>query len=313
MGLGDDVAILSDHNLVVTKDLMVAGVHFREKDDLDLVARKLLRVNISDLVAKGAKPEAYVLGCVWPQKTTLEMIEQFVDGLAHDQDHYNCYLIGGDTVRHKKASAPLTLSVTFYGTAPKGGILCRDGAFAGEDLYVTGTVGDAGLGLACLTGRYKPDQTAGEYLCDRYWLPQPRITFGSALTSFASAAMDISDGLLADAGHLADRSDIAIEINGEDIPLSTAANEWLEKWENGGASQEKDRHEALGELATFGDDYEILFTAPSSLRRSVAMAATASKTQVTRIGRTRKGQGVTLLDGDKNQIKMDRSGFDHFS
>ncbi|MEO0320937.1 MAG: thiamine-phosphate kinase [Pseudomonadota bacterium] len=303
-GLGDDVA-LADDRLVITKDVLIAGVHFRKDDPLDLVARKVLRVNISDLVAKGAKPRSYLLGCVWPQKTTQQDIATFVDGLSQDQSQFRCQLIGGDTTRHRIAAGPLTVSATFLGEAPADGLILRDGAATGDDVYVTGTIGDAGLGLLALGGKRPIDDDQHTALIARYHLPQPRLTFGTALTSFASASMDVSDGLIADAGHMAGQSGVKIILDLAALPVSEGAQTWL-------ASQ-RDQEKARLKLAGFGDDYEILFAAPHAMRRGVEMAAKASRTRVTRIGKMKKGSGVEVLGKDGHVIPVAATGFNHFS
>ncbi|MEL6111470.1 MAG: thiamine-phosphate kinase [Pseudomonadota bacterium] len=303
-GLGDDVA-LADERLVVTKDVLIAGVHFRKDDPLDLVARKVLRVNISDLVAKGAKPRSYLLGCVWPQKTNLQEIEAFTDGLSKDQHEFRCQLIGGDTVRHRTVAGPLTISATFLGEAPADGPILRDGAAPGDDVYVTGTIGDAGLGLLVLNGKLKNEGDQYTALTQRYHLPQPRVMFGTALASFASAAMDVSDGLIADAGHLARQSGVNVMLDLAAMPLSDAAATWLAK--------QRDEEQARLKLAGFGDDYEILFTASNAMRRGVEMAAKASRTAVTRIGKVKKGAGVDVLNAEGVRVPVETTGFNHFS
>ncbi len=306
--LSDDVGVLDEARLVVTKDLLIEGVHFRPRDPLDLVAQKLMRVNISDLVAKGVRPTGYFLGCAWPAKTTRAMIEKFVTGLANAQAEFKISLMGGDTTKHKSATAPLTLSATFYGVAasagPTGGIVRRSGAKVADDLYVTGTIGDAGLGLGVLEGHYKPAKIEKDFLKQRYQLPTPRIAFGSAINSFATAAIDVSDGLLADCGHIEQQSEVGVHIDLSAIPLSKAAHDWVH--------DQEDYREAMNFLMSCGDDYEILFTAPKPMARSVAMAARASRTQVTKIGLIRRGHGVHVLDDELNPIEMDIKGFNHF-
>lgn len=301
--LTDDAALIDD-DLVVTKDLMVSGVHFLPKDPLDLVARKLLRVNLSDLAAKGAKPVGYVLGCVWPSNIKREAIELFATGLREDQETFRIELYGGDTTVHGAKGAPLTLSATFFGTAPKRGIIKRSGASAGDDLYVTGTIGDAGLGLAALKKEEKFTTVDKASLAGRYHLPEPRLSLGAAIAGVATAAIDVSDGLLADAGHLARASGLHARIEAVTLPRSPAVASWI-------ASQ-PDRWRALAEIAGFGDDYEILFAAPQTLRRSVAMAAKASRTEVARIGMLTRGEGVALLNEKGAEIPFDSGGFDHF-
>ncbi|MEE2691911.1 MAG: thiamine-phosphate kinase [Pseudomonadota bacterium] len=302
--LKDDAALLATGEYVVTKDLIVAGVHFLEKDPLDLVARKLLRVNLSDLAAKGARAVGYFLGCVWPKAIKEEAIARFAQGLAVDQELYRIALFGGDTTKHRAAGAPLTLSATLFGTPPRQGMMARGGASVGDDLYVTGTIGDAGLGLAALEKRETFSKLDRDFLVARYRLPEPRLTMGGALAGHVSAALDVSDGLIADAGHLARESGVAAVIDAERIPLSEAAGLWLAK--------QDDRNAALGALATFGDDYEILFAAPPSMRRAVDMASKVSKTRVRRIGQLTKGSGVTLHDLDGHDIDIGPGGYDHF-
>lgn len=303
LNLTDDAALL-DNSYVVTKDVMVAGVHFLPKDPLDLVARKLLRANLSDLAAKGAKPLGYVLGCVWPASVKRQAIELFAAGLREDQEAFRVSLYGGDTVVHRTKSAPLTLSATFFGTPPKQGMTTRSGASAGDDLYVSGMIGDAGLGLAALKKEYKFTTVDKASLASRYHLPEPRISLGAALAGLATAAIDVSDGLIADARHIANASGLRAEIQAVAVPRSAAAASWI--------AAQSNRWKAIGALAGFGDDYEILFSAPPAMRRSVTVAAKASRTEVTRIGTLTRGEGVALLDEKSGEIKVASDGFDHF-
>ena len=302
--LEDDAALVPEGEHVVTKDVIVAGVHFLEKDPLDLVARKLLRVNLSDLAAKGVRPVGYFLGCVWPKSAGAEQIAKFAEGLAADQEQYRIALFGGDTTKHRASSAPLTLSATLFGAPPRQGMIRRSGARAGDDVYVTGAIGDAGLGLAALEKRETFSKLDRDYLAARYRLPEPRLMLGGALAGHATAAIDVSDGLLADAGHLARASGVGVEIAAEDMPLSEAGRGWLAKQEDRGA--------ALARLASSGDDYEILFTAPFALRRAIDMTGKVSKTRVTRIGQCVKGPGVAFLDAAGAPISAPSAGFDHF-
>ena len=303
-GLRDDAALIDKGPFIVTKDAMVAGVHFLPKDPLDLVARKLLRVNLSDLAAKGAKPIGYFLSCVWPAKTNREDIELFARGLKEDQEYFKIALYGGDTSAHRLKSAPLTLSATFFGAPPRGGLVKRSGGQPGDDLYVTGHIGDAGLGLKALTKEEKFTTVDKASLALRYHLPEPRLSIGAAISGFATAAIDVSDGLIADAGHIAAASGLRAEIDAVSIPRSPAAGAWVARREN--------RWKALAEIASFGDDYEILFAAPSALRRSVTVAAKAARTEVSRIGALTRGEGAALLDEKGREIAVAAGGFDHF-
>lgn len=301
----DDAALLEQQNLVVTKDLMVAGVHFLPKDPLDLVAQKLIRANLSDLAAKGAKPIGYFLGCVWPKAVSRDSIAQFARGLGEDQGRFKISLYGGDTTMHSTKTGPLTLSATFFGTPPRQGMTPRSGASLGDDLYVSGTIGDAGLGLAALRKEFKFTTVDKASLSGRYHLPEPRLSLGAALAGLATAAIDVSDGLIADAGHLARASGLRAEIEAVAIPRSAGAASWV-------AAQDH-RWRALAKLVGFGDDYEILFAAPPAMRRSITVASKASRTEVSRIGTLSRGDGVLFLDEAGNPIPVESAGYDHFN
>lgn len=299
--LTDDAAAVGP--FVVTKDVLVEGVHFLAKDPRDLVAKKALRVNLSDLAAKGAKPVGYFLGCVWPRGVKEEAISDFTRGLAEDQEFFRLSLFGGDTTAHAD-KGPLMVSVTMVGAPASDGMIRRNGARPGEDVYVTGTIGDAGLGLRALQGAIKPTAAARKFLVDRYRLPAPRTAIGGALAGLASASIDVSDGLLADAGHIAQTSGAAIELAAAKIPLSAPAAQWL-----GGR---EDADSAIADLASCGDDYELLFTAPAARRRSIEMASQVTKTPVARIGAVVRGKGVRLLNEKGSAIAAPKRGYDHF-
>lgn len=302
--LTDDAASLPALDAVITKDVLVEGVHFRARDARAAVAKKALRVNLSDLAAKGARPVGYFLGCVWPSSVKEETIADFTTGLREDQDHFKIALIGGDTTAHIMKGAPLTISVTMVGARGPAGVIRRSGAKSGDDVYVSGTIGDAGLGLGVLAGDFKVSAAHKSFLTGRYRLPAPRLSLGGALGGHASASIDVSDGLIADAAHIAEQSAVAIDLFIDKIPLSEAASAWLEK--------EEDRDAAFAEIASFGDDYEILFTAPASRRRSIEMASQVTKTPVARIGAVSRGAGVRLINMDGAPIQIDCGGYDHF-
>lgn len=303
--LGDDAASLPALETVITKDLLVEGVHFRARDSRSSVAKKALRVNLSDLAAKGARPLGYFLGCVWPLGVKEETIAEFAVGLREDQDQFKISLIGGDTTAHIVKGAPLTISVTMIGALGSAGMIRRSGAAPGDDVYVSGSIGDAGLGLAALNGEIKFAAAHKLYLAGRYQSPSPRVSLGGALGGHASSSIDISDGLIADAGHIAEQSKVAIDIFADKLPLSDAAQSWIEKADDADA--------ALAQLASFGDDYEILFTAPATRRRSVELASQVTKTPVARIGTVVRGKGVRLLSAAGAPIAVARAGFDHFA
>jgi thiamine-monophosphate kinase len=251
-GLLDDAAVIAPlpgHELVAKTDAIVGGVHFLPGDPPDLIARKALRVNLSDLAAKGAVPRAYMLDIMLPRTVTEEWIAAFARGLAQDQDVYGMHLIGGDT---DSTPGPVTIAVVAFGDVPTGRMLRRGGACNGDTVFVTGTIGDAALGLEVLRGESaRPDTEAEKFLVDRYRLPRPRVTLGPRLVGLASAAIDVSDGLLADLRHICEVSELTAVIGAPRVPLSAAARAAL--------AADSGR---IRTVLTGGDDYEILFTAP---------------------------------------------------
>ena len=241
----DDAAVLAGRpglDLILTKDALVEGVHFLRDDPLDLVARKLLRVNLSDLAAKAAEPFGYLLAVSWAQWCDWPHRETFARGLAEDGQAFDLSLLGGDTT---STPGPLTASVTMLGWVPEGRMVKRSGAKPGDLLAVSGVIGDGRLGLMAARGEI--DDPA---LAARYRLPQPRIDLREMLRAHAHAAADVSDGLLADAGHLAEASGCAVRIELEKTPLSESARRWVES--------QPDPEAALLSLASGGDDYEIV-------------------------------------------------------
>ncbi|MGE3302252.1 MAG: thiamine-phosphate kinase [Hyphomonadaceae bacterium] len=275
-GLLDDAALIEHAGAIVaTTDAIVEGVHFLADDPLDAVARKALRVNLSDLAAKGARPLGYLLTLCWPAARRADEIAALAQGLAADQAEYAITLWGGDTVA---TPGPLMLSVTMLGAAGAR-TPARSDARAGDEVWVSGTIGDAGLGLRALRGEeFAPAER--EALIQRYRLPRPRTDLAAAVAAHAAAAMDVSDGLIADAGKIAAASGLALAIEAERVPLSPAAQAWL--------ARQADRGLALAFLASCGDDYEILLTAPPG--KAAALAAAG----FTRIGAARAGQGVVF-------------------
>ena len=305
--LKDDAASLPSADYIVTKDVLIAGVHFRKEDPLDLVAQKVMRANLSDLAAKGARPVGYFLGCVWGVQTSRRDINSFVNGLKKDQEQFNLALFGGDTTVHTDKNAPLMFSGTFFGLPPRNGVVRRDGAGEGDDIYVTGAIGDAGLGLRALLKKERFSKPDLAHFVERYQRPEPRLTMGSAIAGFASATIDVSDGLLADLGHIVKASGpgLGARIEACKIPLSPAGQSWLERQDA--------TDDAIAAIAAAGDDYELVFTAPSAHRRAVEMAGRAAKTPVTRIGTIVSGEGVRLLNVDNATIPVKSNGYNHFS
>lgn len=279
-GLLDDVAVLPGRpgfDLVLTKDAVVEGVHFLPDDPLDLVARKLLRVNLSDLAAKGAAPFGYLLATAWSPRCGWAERAAFAEGLRADQQEFGVSLLGGDTV---STPGPLTASVTLLGWAPAGRAVSRLGAKPGDRVFVTGVIGDGWLGLRAARGELgRLSEPAVERLARRYRLPEPRTALASVILDAASASADVSDGLLADAGRIAEASGVALEIDLERAPMSAEAAAWLEA---------EDVLEGRLRLASGGDDYEIIFTAPAE--RVGALSRSAVE-----IGRVTDGSGVRAL------------------
>ena len=291
LGLLDDVAVLPSRpgfDLVLTTDAMVAGVHFLADEPLDLVARKLLRANLSDLAAKGADPHGYLLTVAWPPEVDFEGRTRFAAGLAQDQAAFGVRLLGGDTV---STAGPLTVSMTLLGWTPAGRLVRRNGARPGDAVVVSGTIGDAGLGLQVLrrglTERPEPERAE---LAGRHRLPMPRLALRNALRAYASAAADVSDGLLADVGHIGESSGFGVTIHLEHLPLSPAAAAWL--------ARQPDPDVARLSLCTSGDDYEVVCTVRSRDVRAFTEAAAQDGVQVTVIGEIVEGVGLTAsFDG----------------
>jgi thiamine-monophosphate kinase len=298
LDLEDDAAtyaVPSGYELVLTADALVEGRHYLASDPADLIARKMLRVNLSDLAAKGAKPVGYLMTTALGPDVDESWIAKFVSGLAADQQEYGIALMGGDTVA---TPGPTTLSVTALGLVPTGRALRRKGAKAGDRLYVSGTIGDGILGLKVL--RAELLELGAHHraaLADRYHLPQARVALGAALLSggTVTAAMDVSDGLVADAGHIAAASRCGLILHADRVPLSPAAQEAL--------AEDLD---LLPVLLSGGDDYEILFTAGAGFTPPEAGVP------VVEIGEVISGSGVRVLDRDGAEIAMKVGGWQHF-
>ncbi len=303
LNLMDDAAAIPSRpgfDLIVTKDAMVEGVHFLPDDPPELVARKLLRVNLSDLAAKGAEPYAYFLAVAWPGNWDDRRKAMFAAGLREDQTSFGLKLLGGDTV---STPGPLTLSVTMLGWVPSGGMVKRSGAGLDDVVLVSGTIGDGWLGLRAAQGNLGDlPKDALTFLADRYRLPQPRVTLREVLRRCATAAADVSDGFLADAGHIGEASRLGAEIDLDRLPVSRAAAAWLKL--------QADRASALAQLATGGDDYEIVCTvAPADVEGAIREARSAGF-DLTAIGRAVAGTGVKAFY-EGRPIEITKTGWTH--
>jgi thiamine-monophosphate kinase len=292
--LKDDAALLTPppgRDLVLTADAMVGGVHFLADDPADLVGRKLLRVNLSDLAAKGAVPLCYLMTVSAPKDTPDSWFAGFAAGLAQDQATYGVTLLGGDTT---STPGPLSLSLTIIGHVAPGCAVQRSGARPGDEIWVTGSIGDGALGLQVALGNIAD---SSGYLQDRYRLPRPRV--GLELADIASAGMDVSDGLAQDLGHLCAASGVAAEIQADAVPLSDAARAAGPAW--------------FVTCLTGGDDYELLLAVPPKRREAFLASAGGAGIAVTCIGRFVAGSPeVVVRQASGEPLLLTKGGWSHF-
>ena len=302
LGLRDDAALIDcapGHRLVVTVDAMVEGVHYLSDDPPDLVARKLLRVNLSDLAAMGATPRHYLLTTALPAAREDGWVACFAEGLAEDQQRFRVDLLGGDSVA---PAGPAVLSLTAIGEVGAGDEIRRSGARPGDRIWVSGTIGDAFLGLGVLRGAY-PELRPGERaaLASRFQLPEPRTALGPRLAGIAHAMCDVSDGLLADLGHICEASRTGANVALAKLPLSPAAQRLVTAVPD-----------LAVRLATAGDDYELLFVAPPEASEAVAKLGAELALPITAIGTIERGERVRLLDASGNELPVETAGYRHF-
>lgn len=302
LGIGDDAAILAPppgHELVVSTDTLIEGVHFPASTGARDLGWKALAVNLSDLAAMGATPAWALLALTLPQADRA-FVADFADGFAELAAQHRVALVGGDTT-----SGPLGVTVVVHGFVPPGRALRRDGARAGDAVFVTGVIGDAAGGLACLERRHphllEASADARAALIERLDRPTPRVAAGVALRDVATACIDVSDGLLADLGHIAARSGVGIELDAWKLPTSSALLAAFEE------------SERLVLQAGGGDDYELAFTAP--LERATAIERDLARVGcgATRIGSVVAGHGVRLLDAGGGELVLARGGWNHFA
>lgn len=305
--LTDDVAFLPpldpQHQWVITKDMLSAGTHFFAEDPPQHIARKALRVNLSDLAAKGATPFGYFLGLAIPSSLSASWLEAFVQGLASDQSLYHLHLLGGDTITHSADS--LVISVTMIGKAnahfPK-----RSQAQIGDKVFVTGYLGEAALGLSLLKGHFNSISEASAFhLKERYYFPQPRLALASQISPYVHAMMDISDGLIQDAEHIAKASQVNIALLHSSLPLSFASKEILSQFP-----------EAAELIYAGGDDYELLFTCKEEAIFPITEAARLLSVPLTEIGKVdmlteKTNPQVTLYDDNNTPLFLRKKGYEH--
>jgi thiamine-monophosphate kinase len=306
-GLKDDCAIIQPqpgYDLVVTTDALVSGLHFFADESPEMIAWRALAVNISDLAAKGATPLCYLMALALPEAPTTDWMIQFAGGLKDAQDHYGLSLIGGDTDHRPRI--PLSITITAIGRVPEGRMVRRATAKIGDRIFVSGTLGDAPLGLIIRRNRETKrfpelDKEQRQFLLDRYLRPTARVELSALLLEHASAAMDLSDGLAKDLGRLCKTSGVAARIAFVELPRSGAATRVLAA------------HPEFAEVpACGGDDYEILATVPPARAEAFEEAALEEGVAVTDIGEIVNGSGVTLLDANGKAMVLAKTGYDHF-
>lgn len=303
--LGDDAAILKSHgdDIVVTTDAIVEGVHFLPDDPPDTIARKSLRVNLSDLAAKGAAPAGFVLTLAL-REAQEAWLEPFAHGLGCDAIQFGCPLLGGDTV---STPGPLMISITAFGRVPLGRMVHRAGAAADDVVVVTGTIGDAALGLDVLkrgavATALADDAAAREKLVGRYRVPLPRTALAKAVRDHAHAAMDVSDGLAGDLAKLCKLSGVSAVIDAESIPLSAAAATLLAR-----------RAVGVEAIVSGGDDYEILCAIPPASLEAFRQAAQTAGVEISAIGKIVAGSSAPcFLDKRGDRITLPRLSYSHF-
>jgi len=296
LGLTDDAAFYTPpmgQDLIISKDMLVADVHFFKGDAPRDIAEKALAVNLSDLAAKGAKPVGYMLGISLNDDINETWLEGFVEGLSDMQEAYSIALFGGDTV---KGNGPLTISITVFGTVLGGTGVKRSTARAGDLLCVTGTIGDAALGLKQREGKLK---VGHHHFLNCYLHPVPQQLLGQKLPQVASAAMDISDGLMADAAHMAKSSGVAITVHADKIPFSKETQDVL--------AEDKVFEWAV----TGGDDYQLLIAVNPAKRATLQHLSDEVGITVTDIGTLTAGEGAELLDADGKSLHFNKTGFTH--
>lgn len=306
LGLRDDAAFFTPppgKDIVVTTDPIVANVHFFPDQRADDIAWKALAVNVSDLAAKGATLLGYTLALSFPDAPTRAWMEQFSQGLASAQKAFGGTLLGGDTDR---TPGPLSISITVFGTVPRGRMVRRNGASCGDVIFVTGTLGDAALGLSL---QREPQAfanvlTSGDagFLTGRYLRPAPRIGLAPLLLEFASGALDISDGLAKDLNRLAVGADLHARVAFDALPLSPPARTMIATAPH-----------LVSAVISGGDDYEILFAVPSEREDDLKAASASLPFNVTRIGELNSGVGVSIIDAQGAEMPLGVGGYDHFA
>ncbi|MFZ6875968.1 thiamine-phosphate kinase [Undibacterium sp. Di27W] len=296
LGIGDDCALLNPSpgkQMAISSDMLVSGRHFFPDADPYRLGHKCLAVNLSDLAAMGAEPLGFTLALSLPEANQ-DWLAEFSRGLLALADEHHCHLIGGDTTK-----GPLNICITIFGELPPGTALRRDAAKVGDDIWVSGTLGDARLALAGYWKEVTLSEPDHQLAATRMHQPSPRIALGMALRGIAHAALDISDGLAGDLGHILEKSQVGASLFIDQMPAGPVLQT---------QPQELRRQFTLNG----GDDYELCFTAPASSREQVIAAAAKSQTTVTRIGQIEADAGLRLVDDDGKPVHLQYKSFDHF-
>ncbi len=298
LGVGDDCALLAPTpgmQLAVSSDMLLEGRHFSPQDSANGIGHKSLAVNLSDLAAMGATPRWTTLSIALPEANDV-WLTAFARGFFRMADMHNIELVGGDTTR-----GALTISITVMGEVPPGQALRRDGAQAGDDIWVSGELGSAAAALAYRQRRLSMEQIDAAKVLPALYLPTPRVELGIALRSIASSAIDISDGLLGDLGHILERSNVGATLEFSALPTLPVMQNYL--------------HEAVARNCVLagGDDYELCFTAPPNKQDAVRAAAESVGIVVSRVGRITTEPGLTVIGADGQPIPIEHTGHDHFA
>ncbi len=309
LNLKDDAAVIPGKNkydYAITKDAIIEGVHFLFDTPPENIIHKLLRVNLSDIAAMGAVPKLYLISAALPKNTGKSWFESTTKALAKEQEEFGVILIGGDTTKHKDENAPAVLSLTMIGEIESGKALLRSGAQVDDDIYVSGTIGDGTLGLKICQGEFDNiPQEHKDFLINRYNIPQPRVTLGQALVGIANAAIDISDGLIADLEHICECSEVGAEINLNKIPISEPVQFIMQ-------SDTNNHTDFLSMLTTGGDDYELLFTAHKDQKNNINSMSKKLEIKITQIGKITPDGQVIALDKNNQKTGLKFKGFGHF-
>ncbi len=304
LGVGDDCALLEPGlgmQLAISSDMLVEGRHFFADVNPAALGHKALAVNLSDLAACGATPVAFTLALALPSVDEA-WLQEFSRGLWALADAHGCELIGGDTTQ-----GPLNICITVFGEVPRGQALLRSGAQVGDDIYVSGTLGDARLALGALQGKLELPADMLAQTRQRLEQPTPRVALGTALRGIATSAIDISDGLAGDLGHILKASGVGAKVDAQ-ITMNLIAACARIDWATGTFDSQKQ----LKIVFSGGDDYELAFTAPPNARQAVQAASTGSQTPVTRIGQIEQAPGLRLVDGHGQPVSGSFASFDHF-